>query len=77
MIFEQRLSEQEVPGQNVGAESQLLAAGESRSLGRSTFSASETWHGQRVVGRTGVDRSPVRPAWWVGHAEEAGFCSQY
>ena len=29
-----------------------------------------------MVGGAGGDGGPVGQAWWLGHAEEVGFCSQ-
>ena len=46
-----RAYEQETPGQNVEAESQLMAADGFGSLSRDTFSGSETWPGRKIAGR--------------------------
>lgn len=68
VIFEQSLSEQEIPGQNLeDREPEVVTTGKSRGLSGDTFRVPE---GGPVVAREG------QQMWGVGHAEQAGICSQ-
>ena len=70
-----RAYEQETPGQNVEAESQLMAADGFGSLSRDTFRGSELTRPEDGRQDEG-NKSAIRQECWMGRAGEVGCCSQ-